>query len=494
MWEAIWALLEKLIPQIPTRADMDRSIEGLLNKLPKVSRQPDRPQPIAPLDREERQAGQRALNPLQRAEQINDQSAGKLSKLQQMLNDLGNPKPEEQSNDSGGARHVIVDNAKDLKPDPPREVKGPEPAKASGESPSSRLDGLMKKLEQMQSPEWRSLTDAERNSRFSQRFTSNRADWSKLLRTNESGDVHFRWQKTQQAPAPYQPAPVAPPRGQRAPRSIRQRLGTIWKWKTRPQKMINWGRKLQIGAGRLMAVGGGNRTVSSLAAGMSRLGLLLQGVGTSRVAAGAAAPEVAGLAGLAGMAGLAMALPSAVSGLWSLTKATRAAGEGLLQDQQRLAPFSGVQSQAAMITSISQIRTDMAAARDTGENTVELAREMTKLRKAMQPLESMFKNIELKAATWGASFGTGAAEELREALAMPANMKQWGQELMENPLAWLLGGDDAVKQLEQQRERERRAAQQQQQQQPLLPAQEFLQGLRQAMQLPGGQRRPLDPL
>jgi hypothetical protein len=178
--------------------------------------------------------------------------------------------------------------------------------------------------------------------------------------------------------------------------------------------------------------------------------------------------------------------------LWSFVRGAKAAGENLLAEQQRLARFGSNQARAALVTTVSQTRTDIAMARDTGPQTLELARAMSDLRREIQPIEGALKNIELKATTWGAQLATAIAQNARELVAMPGNMHQWGQDVMEDAIARMMGGEDAVEQARARRQREAAAAAQPQQ--IVMPAQDFIRGLRQGLGNGLGQRRPLDPI
>jgi hypothetical protein len=147
-----------------------------------------------------------------------------------------------------------------------------------------------------------------------------------------------------------------------------------------------------------------------------------------------------------------------------------------------------------MVTTVSQTRTDIAMARDTGQQTLELARAMGDLRRELQPIEGALKNIELKATTWGAQLATAIAQNAKELVAMPGGMRQLGQDAMEDVIARMIGGEAAVKQARDRRQREAAAAAAPQPQQIVMPAQDFIRGLKQAAGNGLGQRRPLDPI
>jgi hypothetical protein len=374
---------------------------------------------------------------------------------------------------------VIVDNAKELRP-----IEKPQPDKptAPAVSPIEKLQNTFNSLRGMQSPEWHQMSEAERSMRMAQRFqapaTPQTSAWDRLIQRA----VAITTARRNQQQLPTQP----PTRSSQArtPRTMGQRLSTLFRWKTRPQKLVNWGRKLQLGAGRIMAAGGGSPIVNRVASGMSRLGLALEGLGTAKLAGAAA-----------GLAGLTAAVVAAPVALLSFVRGAKAAGDNLLAEQQRLAPFGMNQARAAMVTTVSQTRTDIAMARDTGQQTLELARAMGDLRRELQPIEGALKNIELKATTWGAQLATAIAANAKELAAMPGGLwDAFEKQIVEDGAAWALGGADAVKQARDRRQREAAAAAAPQPQQIVMPAQDFIRGLRQAAGNGLGQRKPLDPI
>lgn len=477
MWESILQLLEKLIPQIPSREDLSRGFDGLMNSLPRWIRQPDRPPMIEPLSQQQRDEASVRVTPIQQVEASLQKSQEGLSRLQRMLDGLGKKEQAVESRDTGPA-HVIVDNAKDIRP-----IEKPQPDKptAPAVSPIEKLQNTFNSLRGMQSPEWHQMSEAERSMRMAQRFqapaTPQTSAWDRLIQRA----VAITTARRNQQQLPTQP----PTRSSQArtPKTMGQRLSTLFRWKTRPQKLVNWGRKLQLGAGRIMAAGGGSPIVNRVASGMSRLGLALEGLGTARIAGAAA-----------GIAGLTAAVVAAPVALLSFVRGAKAAGENLLAEQQRLAPFGMNQARAAMVTTVSQTRTDIAMARDTGQQTLELARAMGDLRRELQPIEGALKNIELKATTWGAQLATAIAQNAKELVAMPGGMRQLGQDAMEDVIARMIGGEDAVKQARDRRQREAAAAAAPQPQQIVMPAQDFIRGLKQAAGNGLGQRKPLDPI
>lgn len=481
MWESILQLLEKLIPQIPSREDLSRGFDGLMNSLPRWIRQPDRPPMIEPLSQQQRDEASVRVTPIQQVEASLQKSQEGLSRLQRMLDGLGKKEQAVESRDTGPA-HVIVDNAKDIRP-----IEKPQPDKptAPAVSPIEKLQNTFNSLRGMQSPEWQQMSESERSKRMAQRFqapaTPQTSAWDRLIQRA----VAITTSRRNQQQLPIQPPTRASQAYQaRQPKTMGQRLSTLFRWKTRPQKLVNWGRKLQLGAGRIMAAGGGSPIVNRVASGMSRLGLALEGLGTARIAGAAA-----------GIAGLTAAVVAAPVALLSFVRGAKAAGDNLLAEQQRLAPFGMNQARAAMVTTVSQQRTDIAMARDTGQQTLKLARAMGDLRRELQPIEGALKNLELKTTTWGAELATAIAANAKELVAMPGNLwDAFEKQLVEDGVALVLGGWDAVKEARDRREREAKAAAAPQPQQIVMPAQDFIRGLKQAAGNGLGQRKPLDPI
>lgn len=147
------------------------------------------------------------------------------------------------------------------------------------------------------------------------------------------------------------------------------------------------GRRMQMWGGRLSAMPG--RLPSMAGRGLARAGMALQGFGRAGTA-------IAGL-GTAGVVvtGFVVAIGSAVAGIAAFVKGSKAAGEGLLEQQRRFASMSMGQSQALGMTTLNQLQNDIRTAQGTEVLTLELAREMNEFRDAMQPLDQLVTNLEL---------------------------------------------------------------------------------------------------
>lgn len=183
--------------------------------------------------------------------------------------------------------------------------------------------------------------------------------------------------------------------------------------RNRSVMLSNVGRMLQTGAGKLASVGRSVPGVGSLATGMSRVGQVMQmagGAGTAAAAGGVAggagggagAAVAGGAAAATALAPLAipLAIAATVAALAGFTIAVKSSGESLLDEiRARYQNYSGKIASTGAMTEFSRMQMDMRTARETEDNTVELAAEMKLLREQMQPLESAFQNLKLDVFT-----------------------------------------------------------------------------------------------
>ena len=206
-------------------------------------------------------------------------------------------------------------------------------------------------------------------------------------------------------------------------RLSRNRMVTMRRWARRMRRrltmnpqtrarvgrwMVHGGRALQMGAGRLSAIGG--PTAQFVASGMARAGMAMEGGGAA-LAGGVTASGAA-------IAGGAVVGTIAVAGAFVV--ATKKMGEALIDSQRGLAQWNGTIALAIAQTDIHRMRLDSRQAAATSDNVAELNDAMRRLRESTQGLREGFANLGLKLATWaveGANFLMESKEGISNGIA-----------------------------------------------------------------------------
>jgi hypothetical protein len=250
----------------------------------------------------------------------------------------------------------------------------------------------------------------------------------------------------QNRPAPQGTAPQLP-RLSRLGRmfggsgSLRQnRLVSMQRWLRRQRRRFSLGPQgmqrvgslltrggyaLQVGAGRLASMGGG-QVSQYVASAMGRTGMLMQGAGT--VASSSGAGGLMASAGITGAAVAGGAVLGVVAAAAGFVVATKRMGESLLDSQRHLGEWNGSIANTMAMTDIHRMRMDARLAKATSENTVALAGDMKRLREATQGLKEDFSNLGLKVASVAVQAATGAV-----------NAWTWMQDRYADALAEVMG-------------------------------------------------------
>jgi hypothetical protein len=299
-----------------------------------------------------------------------DRLWGKLNQLANLHSDEYKAAHPEMITSGNTPQHVIVDNADAIRP-------GAEDQNQAASTPrgsNDRINQLLERLKGMHSPEYKaahpwqfrppvqgSVFQPSQMSRMSQLLGGGRRLGQNRMVTMR------RWARRMRRRFTMSP-------------QTRSRVG---RW------MIHGGRAMQMGAGRLSAIGG--PTAQYVASGMARAGMAMEGGGAA-LAGGVTASGAA-------LAGGAVVGTIAVAGAFVV--ATKKMGEALIDSQRGLAQWNGTIALAIAQTDIHRMRLDSRQAAATSDNVAELNDAMRRLRESTQGLREGFANLGLKLATWG---------------------------------------------------------------------------------------------
>lgn len=422
----MWEFFEQLLSQLPNRSEMtqtvsgaiDRALSSIRSKLTTLTQSVE----VRNANDSERVDQQSDRAPESSTQQIIDDSRAKLDRMREMLESLGRDDNSPVTIDDQ-PKHVIVDNAEDIKSDVPEQSQS-----TRQESPDNSLKSALDKLSEMQSPEWKAKTQAEQDRAYQERFGGppEMVEYVDQFPKDKQQEARDAWWEREIRNRLDKPQPQQPPQPQ--PLRPRRPQRTVSKW------MASTGRRFQIWAGRLSGIGGGRSRVIGMAArGLSRAGMAMEGLGV----AGTVGPLGATIGAV--VAGLSM-VPVALA---SFVKASQSAGDGLLEQQRRYMGFSVGQSQAGAIDQISKLQTDLKTAQGTEYRTIELAKQMAELREAMQPIDQLVSNIELAVV---AKLVDAATDIVGAVKLLTEPMLQLGEQVVRWQ-AWMQGGNKNVQDL-----------------------------------------------
>ena len=469
----MWEFFEQLLSQLPSRDFVQASVTGAFEKAIQSFR--------ATATTTQQQAVRllRLQRPEDRGESdevrdsLNSTRAG-LDRMQQMLASLKTSSEKEA--ESGGPDHVVVDNLKDIPKEEPRDAVEPGVFKSVIE----KLDNLANK----QSDEWKSKTEDERKAAYEARFGPEaHENFVDSFPKDKQADASKAWwgkEINRRLKASFEPSsPQEPPKQPRTPSAPPVKPSRM------ARRLQSFGRRLQMWGGRMSAMGG--RVPSMLGRGLGRAGMALQGVGR----AGALAGGGLGAMGAAGAAVgvFAVAVTAAVGSVYAFVKGSKAAGEGLLEQQRKYASMSGGQAQAMGLTTLNQLQNDIKTAQGTEMATMALAQEMSEFRDAMQPIDQLVTNLELAVVAKLVDAATAVVNGLNSLgdpmIELAGESAKW--------MTWIQGGNQ-----QQQAMAERfvemglRAARAVNNRPGMAPMEQILQNLRNAP--PAAPRPPIQPI
>lgn len=465
----MWEFFEQLLSQLPSRDFVQTSVTGAFEKAIQSFRATatTTQQQVTRLFRSQNtEDGRDEFQGVR--DSLNETQTG-LDRMQQMLASLKTSSEKEAEKVSGGPDHVVVDNIKDIPKEEPKDAVEPGVFK-------SVLDKL-DKLASMQSDEWNAKPEAEK------RAMVEHSEFVDSFPKEQQEDASKSWWKKEinrRLKASFEPSsPQEPPKQPRTPSAPPVKPSRI------ARRLQSFGRRLQMWGGRMSAMGG--RVPSMLGRGLGRAGMALQGVGR----AGALAGGGLGAMGAAGAAVgvFAVAVTAAVGSVYAFVKGSKAAGEGLLEQQRKYASMSGGQAQAMGLTTLNQLQNDIKTAQGTEMATMALAQEMSEFRDAMQPIDQLVTNLEMVVVSKLVDAATAVVNGLNSLgepmIELAGESAKW--------MTWIQGGNQ-----QQQAMAERfvemglRAARGINNRPGMAPIDQILQNLRNAP--PAAPRPPIQPI
>lgn len=433
----MWEILEELLNTV--QFQMTEKTEKFYNALPRwtgLNLDTPRPQARSPIEMAN-SLGMEQVQPdaISGANAALDRMSAKLKQLDSLHSDeYKKANPEQFAQPDGQPLHVVVDNAKDIQPEPAEKTETPLPP---------RIEAMLDKLTSLQSPEFQALPQVEKDRRVAE---SERA----AAAAGPTRDMFGRFVKARSPASPSDPVPLErwpfqtersrdvdlitnPGRQSRPPKqswtdrlfdSIRVGRGGT---RRRVQGMLTrGGRAMQMGAGRLASVSRGP-LMRTAASGMARMGMMMEGAGAMGTAGAAAVGTAAAVAlPVAALAALAV-------GTYAAANAIHSMGESALEGQRKYAKLNGSIASTMAGVDIHNMMLQMKTGAETSGNTGELAGAMKALNEQLQPFESMAANVTMSIATPLVNGLAWLAENINAAVN---EAKEWG--------IWLRRGDAAV--------------------------------------------------